>query len=50
MSVGERRYLLEWKFFGDLLLFIMIIAAPIIFTVANVNYLPEVEEEEIHDD
>ena len=37
---------MSWELFGDLLLVALIIATPIIFAVANANYLPEVEEKE----
>ena len=37
---------MSWELFGDLLLVALILSAPIIFAVANANYLPKVDKEE----
>lgn len=37
---------MSWKLFGDLLLVAMILSAPVIFAVANANYLPDTERRE----
>tara|TARA_B100000212_G_C27369129_1_gene531737 strand:- start:1378 stop:1536 length:159 start_codon:yes stop_codon:yes gene_type:complete len=40
---------LNWELFGDLVLVALIIMTPVIFAVANANYLPEMEEEKQDD-
>ena len=37
---------MTWELFGDLLLCIMILSAGIIFTIANINHIPEKQGDE----